>query len=84
MGEPEGQIRLICEGSQGDRGGKVLGIHVMGPHASEIVAQGTLAINLGATAADLAHTMVAHPTLSECVMEAAKGQLDGSIHFMTL
>ena len=76
MGEPDGQIRLICE-----KRGRVLGMHVMGPHASDLIAEGALAMKMGATAQDIAETIHAHPTLAEVVMEVAKGQLDGAIHY---
>lgn len=81
IGESDGQIRLICEKRADGKGGRILGMHIMGPHASDLIAQGALAIRMGATAEDIANTIHAHPTLSEVVMEAAKGQLDGAIHF---
>jgi len=81
MGEAEGQIRLICEKRADGKGGRILGMHIMGPHASDLIAEGALAIRMGATAEDIAHTIHAHPTLSEVVMEVAKGQLDGAIHY---
>ena len=81
MGEPDGQIRLICEKRADSKGGKVLGMHIMGPHASDLIAEGALAVRLGATAEDIANTIHAHPTLPEVVMEVAKGQLDGAIHY---
>jgi len=77
QGETEGQVRLICE----EGTGKVLGLHIMGPHASDLIAEGAMAMRLGATARDLAELIHAHPTLPEAVMEAGKEQLDGAIHF---
>jgi dihydrolipoamide dehydrogenase len=54
----------------------------MGPRASDLIAEGTLAIQLGATAEDVAQTIHAHPTLPEAVMEAAKAAAFGeAIHF---
>jgi dihydrolipoamide dehydrogenase len=79
MGHTTGLVKMLCERDTG----KVLGLHIMGPHASDLVAEGAVAIQLGATAADLAHTIHAHPTLSEAVMEAAMGQGEGPIHAMT-
>jgi dihydrolipoamide dehydrogenase len=78
MGETEGQVKMVCEkGSD-----RVLGLHIMGPRASDLIAEGTLAIQLGATAEDLAQTIHAHPTLPEAVMEAAKAAAFGeAIHF---
>ncbi|GAJ22970.1 unnamed protein product, partial [marine sediment metagenome] len=64
--------------------GRVLGMHIMGPHASDLIAEGVLAIQLGATAKDIAHTIHAHPTLPEAVLEATMGQLEGSIHFQRM
>ncbi len=77
MDETMGIVKLICNAENG----RVLGVHIMGPHADDLIAEGTLAIQLGASAGDIAHTMHAHPTLSEAVHEAAMGQLEGSIHF---
>jgi len=78
MGHTRGLVKLICE-----RGtGRVLGLHIMGPHASELVAEGALAIKLGATARDLAQTIHAHPTLSEAIVEAARAAAFGeAIHY---
>lgn len=81
MGEAEGQIRMVCEKTADGRGGKVLGVHIMGPRAGELIAEAGLAMQMGATARDIAQTIHAHPTLSEALMEVAMGQLDGSIHF---
>ena len=77
MGETMGMVKMICNAEDGT----VLGIHIMGPHASDIIAEGVLAVQMGATARDIVHTMHAHPTLPEAVREAAMGQLDGAIHF---
>ncbi|MBE9512974.1 MAG: dihydrolipoyl dehydrogenase [Chloroflexi bacterium] len=71
-----GMVKMICHAESG----KVLGMHIMGPHADDLIAEGTLAIQLGATAEDMAHTIHAHPTLPEAVQEVAMGQLYGSIH----
>ena len=80
MGETLGMIKMICNADNG----RVLGMHIMGSHASELIAEGALAIQLGATAEDIAHTIHAHPTLPEAVRETAMGQLDGSIHFQRM
>ena len=77
MGETVGMVKIICHAHDG----KVLGVHIMGPHAGDLIAEGALAIRLGATAKDLAHTIHAHPTLPEAVRETAMGLLDGAIHF---
>jgi len=80
MGKTVGMVKMICNADNG----RVLGVHIMGPHASELIAEGVLAMQLGATAEDIAHTIHAHPTLPEAVRETAMGQLDGSIHFQRM
>ena len=80
MGETTGLVKLICDAENG----RVLGLHIMGPHASDLIAEGALAMQVGATAKDIAHTIHAHPTVPEAVREAAMGQLDGSIHFQRM
>jgi dihydrolipoamide dehydrogenase len=78
LGETEGQVKMVCEKGSG----RVLGLHIMGPRASDLIAEGALAIQLGATAEDVAQTIHAHPTLPEAVMEAAKAAAFGeAIHF---
>jgi len=77
MDETTGMVKIICNAENG----RLLGMHIMGPHASDLIAEGVLAMQMGATARDIAHTMHAHPTLPEAVREAAMGQLDGAIHF---
>ena len=78
IGETTGLVKLICESESG----KVLGVHIMGPHASDLIAEGALAIQMGATARDIAETIHAHPTLPEAIMEAAKAAAFGqAIHY---
>ena len=78
MGKTEGQVKMVCEKGSG----RVLGLHIMGPRASDLITEGALAIQLGATAEDVAQTIHAHPTLPEAVMEAAKAAAFGeAIHF---
>lgn len=82
IGEPEGQIRMICERAAEGRGGKILGVHIMGAHASDLIAEAALAVQMGLTAQELADTIHAHPTLPEVVMEAAKAAAYGeAIHY---
>jgi dihydrolipoamide dehydrogenase len=77
MGETAGIVKMICHADND----KILGVHIMGPHAGDLIAEGTLAVQLGATARDVAHTIHAHPTLPEAFHETAMAQLEGSIHF---
>ena len=81
LGEVEGQVRFLCEPGSG----KVLGMHVMGPGASDLIAEGALAVQLGLTAREIAETIHAHPTLPEAVAEAARVVAFGeAIHFKKL
>jgi dihydrolipoamide dehydrogenase len=59
---------------------RVLGIHVVGPEASDLISEAVLAIEMGAYAEDVALTVHPHPTLGEAVMEAAKHALGEAIH----
>ncbi|MBC7225194.1 MAG: FAD-dependent oxidoreductase, partial [Anaerolineae bacterium] len=78
MGQTEGQIRLVVEKGTGI----VLGMHILGARASDLIAEGALAIQHRLTARDIAETIHAHPTLPEIVMEAAKAAAYGeAIHY---
>ena len=77
-GESTGMVRVVAD-AETDR---VLGVHVFGPQASELVGQAVIAMEFGATAEDLALTMFAHPTLSEAVHEAALGVAGNAIHMV--
>ncbi|MEI8373309.1 MAG: dihydrolipoyl dehydrogenase [Planctomycetota bacterium] len=76
LGETDGLVRLVCEAGSG----RVLGAHLMGPHATDLIAEAALAVQTGATADDLAWTTHAHPTLPEAMLEAALGFRDAAIH----
>ena len=58
----------------------MLGLGIAAPHASEMIAEGTLAIEMGATLEDVMVTIHPHPTLSEAVMEAAEAAAGSPIH----
>jgi len=75
--ECDGLVKLVCETGSG----RILGMHLMGPRVTELIAEGALAVQLGATADDLAWTIHGHPTLSEAVLEAALGWSDSMIHY---
>lgn len=78
MGEEEGLVRMVYEKGSG----RILGVHIMGPHASELIAEGQVAIRSGLTVSDLAELMHQHPTLSEAIMEAAQAATFGeAIHY---
>ena len=67
IGEIAGQAKIVSE----SRTGQVLGVHIIGPHATELIAEATLTVNKGLTVGDLAGTIHAHPTLSEIIGETA-------------
>jgi len=73
MGELPGMFKLVCE----EGSGRILGVHIAGAHATDLIAEAALAMQKGMTAADIAHTIHAHPTLAEGVYEAAEGWLRG-------
>ena len=76
MGEIAGLIKIIADESS-DR---ILGAHIIGPHASDMIHEIALAMEKGLTVKDIAHTIHAHPTLAEGVMEAAEDVHDAAIH----
>jgi dihydrolipoamide dehydrogenase len=67
LGENEGFIKLVSD----KKYGQILGVHMIGPHVTELISEGTALIGLEATAADMSHLIHPHPTLSEGLMEAA-------------
>jgi dihydrolipoamide dehydrogenase len=71
MGETFGLAKIVYESGTG----RVLGFHALGPHASELLSEVTLAIRKGLKVEDIAGTIHAHPTLSEIIWECADGAL---------
>ncbi|MEN6479512.1 MAG: dihydrolipoyl dehydrogenase [Anaerolineales bacterium] len=80
LGETEGQVRIIAEAEPHGKG-RILGVHIMGPHASDLIAEAALAMQLEATPEDIARTIHAHPTVPEALMEAAMNCGRGAIHY---
>ena len=76
MGEREGKAKIITE-KESD---KIIGAALIGIESSDLIAELTLAVNLGLTAADLRETIHAHPTTAEVIHEAALDLADGAIH----
>jgi dihydrolipoamide dehydrogenase len=74
--ETSGFVKVIIDKADN----RLLGIHVVGPEASDLISEGALAIEMGAFAEDIALTVHPHPTLGEAVMEAAKHALGEAIH----
>jgi dihydrolipoamide dehydrogenase len=75
MNSPEGLVKIIA-----DKDDRILGAHILGPSASEIIAEVTLAMAKGLPASAVADSIHIHPTLSEAVMEAAAKALGRAIH----
>ncbi len=76
IGEIAGFIKIISEESTD----KILGVHIIGPHASDLIHEAAVALKAGLTARDIAGTIHAHPTLSEGVMESAEDVHGEAIH----
>jgi dihydrolipoamide dehydrogenase len=76
LDEAEGLVKVIAD-AKTDR---VLGVHIIGPRASELIAEAVLALEYAASAEDIARTCHAHPTLSEAVAEAARGAFGPMLH----
>ena len=74
--DAQGSVKIIAD-AQSDR---ILGAHMLGPQASELIAQAVIAMEFDASAQDLGLTMFAHPSLSEAVHEAALGVAGHAIH----
>ena len=74
--EPEGFVKILAD-SRTDR---VLGVHMIGPHAGELIAEMAIAMEFGASSEDIARTCHAHPTFSEAVKEAALSVDKRQIH----
>ena len=75
MGRTEGSVKVLADAATD----MVLGIHILGPRASELVAEAALAMEFGASAEDIGRSVHAHPTLAEALKEAALACGDGSI-----
>jgi dihydrolipoamide dehydrogenase len=75
-GEPEGFVKIIAQKGLGE----ILGVHILGENATDLIGECTLAMNLEASVEDLAEVVKAHPTFSEAIMEAALDWMRLSIH----
>lgn len=76
-GSSEGFVKVLSD-KETDR---ILGVHIIGPNAGEMIAEGVLGIEYGASSEDIARTCHAHPTLSEAFKEACMDTYDKPIHF---
>jgi len=76
IGEIAGQAKIVSDRSTG----QILGVHIIGPHATELIAEATLAVNKGLTVEDLVGTIHAHPTLAEILCETAMKAVGRPLH----
>ena len=74
--EPEGFVKILADATSD----KVLGVHIIGPHAGEMIAEMAIAMEFGASSEDIARTCHAHPTFSEAIKEAALSVEKRQIH----
>jgi dihydrolipoamide dehydrogenase len=80
MGAITGLVKIIAD----EASDRVLGVHICGAHATDMIHEGALAITMGATAQQLGYMIHAHPTLSEAIMEAAEDVHHAAIHVPAL
>jgi dihydrolipoamide dehydrogenase len=76
IGEIAGEARIISDVDSG----KILGVHIVGPHATDLIAEAALAMRMGGSVKNLAETIHAHPTLAEIMLEVSFKALDRSLH----
>jgi dihydrolipoamide dehydrogenase len=76
LNETFGMVKIVAEEEEGD----ILGIHIVGPHATDLIAEAVFAMEMEATVEELAHAIHPHPTLSEALGEAAQALTEGPIH----
>jgi dihydrolipoamide dehydrogenase len=76
LGDTEGSVKVVAE----TRTDRILGVHILGPRASDMIAEAALAIEFGASAEDVARTPHAHPSLPEAVKEAALAVDKRAVH----
>jgi dihydrolipoamide dehydrogenase len=77
LGQVDGRIKILAH----EKTDRVLGIHILGPRAGELIAEATAAMTFGASSEDIARTCHAHPTLPEAMKEAALAVSGRAIHF---
>jgi len=79
IGKQEGMVKIIA-----DEKDRIIGAHILAPHASELIAEMTLAISRGFRLQDVSSSIHVHPTLSEAVMEAALKAKGAAIHSLNI
>lgn len=78
LGQRTGMVKIIAD----ERYGQILGVHIIGPGATDLIAGAALAMRLDVTPEDIGATFHAHPSLSEAIWEAAKDVNNETIHFL--
>lgn len=76
LNETDGMVKIVAE----EKYGELLGVHIVGPHATDLIAEACVALQCEATIEELFRTIHAHPTLPEGLMEAAHGVFEQPIH----
>jgi len=77
LGVRDGLVKIVSD----ERYGEILGVHIIGPRATEMIAEAVMAMRLEGTVMDISHTIHPHPTLSEAMAEAAHAVEGMAIHF---
>ncbi len=75
LGQTDGLVKVIA-----DENDVIRGVHILGPHASDLILEGTILVQEGIKASDFAGTIHAHPTLGEALMEAVLDVNGQAIH----
>lgn len=76
LGEIDGYTKIIADAKTGE----VIGVHIIGAHATELIAEAALAMKLEATVGEISDTIHAHPTMAEGMMESAAAWLGHAVH----
>jgi dihydrolipoamide dehydrogenase len=76
QGDVDGMVKIVAAAS-----GEILGVHIIGPHASDLIGEGAVVVQQRLTARELAGIIHAHPTLAEALAEAAHGLAGGYFHY---
>jgi dihydrolipoamide dehydrogenase len=76
LGEIAGQAKIVSDADTG----KILGVHIAGPHATDLLGEAALAMYMGAGVGDIAKTIHAHPTLAEVLLETSFKAIDRPLH----
>ena len=76
LGETEGMVKIVGDAATDE----IIGVHIMGAEAGELIATAALAMSMEATVEEIVHTIHTHPTLSEAILEAAEDYYGMGIH----